>query len=95
MKIEIRESILYSWLKHIKECQIVQLNWKASNKWELKNKEKLEELINYQANTFFKNMGITYIKEQNLSINSLVKLKLMFLESIMSTKGEAKSLPLT
>lgn len=36
MKIEIGESLLLSWLKHIKECQLVQTNWKASYKWELK-----------------------------------------------------------
>lgn len=29
MNIEIGESICLSWLKHIKGCQIVQLNWKA------------------------------------------------------------------
>jgi hypothetical protein len=45
MKIEIGESLLSSWLRHIKECQLVQTNWKASGKWELKNKEKLEKLM--------------------------------------------------
>lgn len=35
MKIEVGESLLLSWLQHIKECQIVQTNWKASNKWQL------------------------------------------------------------
>ena len=34
MKIEIGESLIYSWLRHIKKCQIVQLNWKASEKWD-------------------------------------------------------------
>lgn len=29
MKIEIGESLLLSWLKHIKECQLVQTNWKV------------------------------------------------------------------
>lgn len=37
MKIEIGESLILSWLKHVKECQVVQTNWKASYKWELKN----------------------------------------------------------
>jgi hypothetical protein len=41
MKIEIGESLLLSWLRHVKECQIVQTNWKASSSWELKNKEFL------------------------------------------------------
>jgi hypothetical protein len=33
MKIEVGESILYSWLRHKKNCQIVQLNWKISSNW--------------------------------------------------------------
>ena len=33
MKIEIGESLVYSWLRHIKCCQIVQTNWKASSTW--------------------------------------------------------------
>ena len=36
MKVEVGESIIYSWLRHIKRCQIVQLNWKTSPKWEPK-----------------------------------------------------------
>lgn len=31
MKIEIGESLAQSWLKHVHGCQVVQLNWKASN----------------------------------------------------------------
>lgn len=30
MKIEIGESLILSWLKHVNNCQIVQLNWKPS-----------------------------------------------------------------
>lgn len=33
MKIEMGESLVYSWLRHIKECQIVQMNWKVSDRW--------------------------------------------------------------
>lgn len=44
MKIEMGESLLYSWLRHVKECQIVQTNWKASKQWELKNKETLKQM---------------------------------------------------
>ncbi len=33
MKIEVGESILYSWLRHKKNCRIVQLNWKMSSIW--------------------------------------------------------------
>ena len=30
MKIEMGKSFLYSWLRHVKECQIVQTNSKIS-----------------------------------------------------------------
>ena len=33
MKIEIGESLAYSWLRHVKGCQVVQNNWKVSPKW--------------------------------------------------------------
>ena len=29
MKIEIGESLIYSWLRHEKQCQLVQTNWKV------------------------------------------------------------------
>ncbi len=46
MKIEIGESLLYSWLRHAKGCQLVQTNWKASsNSWEIRNEESLQKLM--------------------------------------------------
>ena len=57
MKIEIGESLLLSWLRHIKECQLVQTNWKASAKWELKNKEVLEQLMQDSSNVFKEKYG--------------------------------------
>jgi len=53
MKIEMGESLILSWLRHVKECQIVQTSWKASSKWELKNKETLIGLLN-NSGAFFK-----------------------------------------
>ncbi len=44
MKIEIGESLIYSWLRHIKGCQIVQTNWKASPKWTLRHGEELDRI---------------------------------------------------
>ena len=52
MKIEIGESLLLSWLRHIKECQLVQTNWKASSKWELKHKETIEQLMKNSSDIF-------------------------------------------
>ena len=56
MKIEIGESIVYSWLRHIKKCQVVQLNWKISPEWEQVStfNNNLQALMN-KANTEFDN----------------------------------------
>lgn len=54
MKVEIGESLAYSWLKHIKKCQIVQLNWKLSSKWSKGNKNNLMENISTKFPSAFK-----------------------------------------
>ncbi|MCI5544513.1 MAG: hypothetical protein MR368_03460 [Azospirillum sp.] len=46
MKIEIGESLFYSWLRHIKNCRIVQTNWKTSSSWKIYHEEELEKLYN-------------------------------------------------
>lgn len=45
MKIEMGESLFYSWLRHVKKCQMVQLNWKPSQSWPLHHEERLEALM--------------------------------------------------
>lgn len=62
MKIEIGESLLLSWLRHIKECQLVQTNWKASSKWELKHKEALEQLMKNSSEVFKSKYGYDLYK---------------------------------
>lgn len=47
MKIEMGESLGFSWLKHVKKCQIVQTNWKPSPCWEIKH-GKEEEVAFYE-----------------------------------------------
>lgn len=41
MKIDIGESLVYSYLRHVKHCSIVQINWKPSGNW-VTNPEHLE-----------------------------------------------------
>lgn len=36
MKIEIGESLCYSYLRHVKRCWLVQANWKTSEHWDKK-----------------------------------------------------------
>ncbi|WP_299825987.1 hypothetical protein [uncultured Pontibacter sp.] len=45
MKVDIGESIIYSWLRHEKQCQFVQLNWKTSGTWEKSNIELAEDIF--------------------------------------------------
>lgn len=47
MKVEIGESLVYSWLRHVKHCEIVQLNWKTSPIWiGSESVEYLQDLMN-------------------------------------------------
>lgn len=72
MKIEIGESLIASWLRHIKECQLVQTNWKGSNAWELKNIEKLKELMLNSEKFFYEKYKYKIFKE-NKSMEQLIK----------------------
>lgn len=44
MKIEIGESLIITWLRHVKKCHIVQNNWKISTKWNKYNVEDVNVL---------------------------------------------------
>ena len=58
MKIEIGESLIASWLKHIEKCQVVQLNWKPSTSfWQIDNYNEIEKVINYAIDYFEKEYG--------------------------------------
>ena len=66
MKIEMGESLLYSWLRHVKECQVVQTNWKASPQWELKNREDISSLIEFSKDSFSKQLQYEIYKDISL-----------------------------
>ena len=53
MKIEIAESLAYSYLRHVKQCWLVQTNWKASAHWQRhKTDEELEDLLDDMRERF-------------------------------------------
>ena len=71
MKIEIGESLVYSHLKHIEGCRIVQTNWKTSGNWVVTEFEQLraKELYNKIANSpdfngIFKNSSFEQLIKQ-------------------------------
>lgn len=72
MKIEMGESLFYSWLRHVKECQIVQTNWKISPKWELKFADELEKIMSRTDKFFFDKYGYKIYK-QNTSLKQILQ----------------------
>jgi hypothetical protein len=46
MKIEIGESLIRLWLRHIKHCEFAELNWKPSHAWEAMVYETVASLFN-------------------------------------------------
>ncbi|MFN4254805.1 MAG: hypothetical protein ACK4Q5_07355 [Saprospiraceae bacterium] len=56
MKIEIAESVIMSWLRHAKSCQIVQMNWKASGSWKFYNEVEVKKIIDESRKVFGENL---------------------------------------
>ena len=72
MKIEIGESLFYSWLRHAKGCQIVQTNWKASTQWKQNNIEPLQEMMRVIDSYFYDKYHYGVFKG-NTSLKQLVQ----------------------
>lgn len=72
MKIEMGESLFYSWLRHVKECQIVQTNWKVSSQWQLSDAEALEHLMAQVDKHYLEKYGYAIFK-QNTSLFQLLQ----------------------
>ena len=59
MKIEIGESLCYSYLRHVKRCWLVQSNWKVSEHWDKQRAdEELEDLFNSMRDLFDPDGGV-------------------------------------
>ena len=43
MKVEIGESLVLSWLRHVHGCVLAQLNWKPSPAWEVAGENQLAQ----------------------------------------------------
>lgn len=72
MKIEMGESLFYSWLRHVKECQIVQTNWKVSSQWQLSDADALEKLMALVDKHYSEKYGYAIFK-QNTSLSQLLQ----------------------
>ena len=69
MKIEMGESLAASWLKHCKQCQIVQTNWKASFSWPNHDERFVKDAL-CKARALFSREGFTIFnsKEDNTDV---------------------------
>ena len=72
MKIEMGESLLYSWLRHVKECQLVQTNWKASPQWTLSHNEELDGIMQLLDEHYSKKYDYAIFKK-NKSLYQLLQ----------------------
>ena len=52
MKIEIAESLVYSWLRKVRNCRIVQTNWTPAAEWARDNEAELEKLMQESTRYF-------------------------------------------
>lgn len=67
MKIEIGESLMLSWLRHAKNCQIVQSNWKPSSQWERYNENVIEGIMRETDRYFNEKHGLNLFKKSSFS----------------------------
>lgn len=68
MKIEVGESLLLSWLRHVKSCQLVQMNWKPSiSSWELHNEVELKDLMMKATEYYEQRYDISLFKNSSFS----------------------------
>jgi hypothetical protein len=72
MKIEMGESLFYSWLRHVKECQIVQTNWKVSPQWALQHEDELVALMTAADDLFSSKYGYKIFKKTS-SFSQLIQ----------------------
>lgn len=73
MKIEIGESLILSWLRHAKGCQLVQMNWKPSvTSWTLNNEDVIQKLMDDSGKYFKEKYGYEIYKKTT-SLDQLIR----------------------
>jgi hypothetical protein len=80
MKIEIGESLIFSWLRHVRGCPIAQANWKPSPTWPIRREaalaadlEKLREIAGQRLGfEIFKQSGFQqFIRQAEIDVLGL------------------------
>jgi hypothetical protein len=62
MKIEICESLVFSWLRHVQGCIVTQMNWKPSPTWPVTREGELAEAFDDIRNFSGQAIGLPIFK---------------------------------
>lgn len=90
MKIEMGESLFYSWLRHVKECQIVQTNWTTSPQWTLKHEDELSDIMTQTDELFREKYGYNIYKK-NASLSQVLQQAECDVLGVSMQDGEIKT----
>lgn len=71
MKIEICESLIFSWLRHVQGCLVAQTSWKRSPTWSVVREQELTET--FEAVRTFARQGIGLQIFKNGSFSQFIR----------------------
>ena len=71
MKIEICESLISSWLRHVQGCLVTQTSWKPSPTWSIARERELTET--FEAVRTFARQGIGLQIFKNGSFSQFIR----------------------
>jgi hypothetical protein len=63
MKIEIAESLIFSWLRHVQGCVVTQMNWKPSPRWPISNEDELRQKFERIRTLAGETIGVPIFKQ--------------------------------
>jgi hypothetical protein len=66
-KIEIGESLVYSWLRHVQGCAVAQMSWKPSPTWAVAKGRELEEAFQVIRSFASDAIGVQIFKKGEFS----------------------------
>jgi hypothetical protein len=95
MKLEMGESLVFSWLKHEKHCQLVQTNWKMSKEWSAFASDASIEKIYQASKKFFKQIDIDFVSKKVKKSNQLIlqgEVDVIGIELDLENQGKIKAI---
>jgi hypothetical protein len=63
MKIEIAESLIFSWLRHVQGCVVTQMNWKPSPSWSIADEHALRRRFEHIRTLAGDTIGVPIFKK--------------------------------